>query len=393
MKSKLLATLAISATTLLSAEEPATTFTDAWKNGNVKGTIGTYLENTDSDSGNDFGWQTGYLKLKYETLRWNKLKLGAEAIGHVKLWADDDDKYDKDMESDRYGLSELYLDYLLTEKTSLRFGRWSNKGTHIDDGQSQGIKLTINEIENVEIIIGAINKFAEMDYDDMETFGRDSDSQDLGDYEGADGFMVFAEAKWSNDNLSLNPYIYHQGDYATIVGMDTDVKFALTDNIDVGTKLFAYNSFAGDSLETPEEDSSFNFTLEPYIKTGAFTYSVGYNEMGDVEDINKPAWFKDYLLGFDQDKAYGEDNLSCTFGRIKYKSGNWKGLIQYGMYEYGENEDKEINEFEAKVGYKFDKESLFAGFDAELRFFDVDYNNAAGNKDYQKVEARIRYKF
>ena len=63
------------------------TVEDAFKNGTIKGTIGSYFEYTEVSADNsDFGWQTMYLTFKYETLAWNNLKFGTRFFAHGQVY-------------------------------------------------------------------------------------------------------------------------------------------------------------------------------------------------------------------------------------------------------------------------------------------------------------------
>ncbi|MGL4854153.1 MAG: hypothetical protein ACRC37_02750, partial [Lentisphaeria bacterium] len=103
--------------------------------------------------------------------------------------------------------------------------------------------------------------------------------------------------------------------------------------------------------------------------------------------MNKPNWFRDYMVSFDQDRKYAEQNCSVYFGRLRYDAKQWAAWVQYGVYKHGVDQDKEARELEIQAQYKFES---VKGLDFNVRLFDVDFND--GN-DYQKVEARLRYRF
>lgn len=385
---------------------------EALTGGKIKGTIGTYFEHLDYDgqAKDSFGWQTGYLKLKYETQRWNGLKLGASLLAHTELYNDTDgdfkgnnvDAFDNDIE-EKYSIPELYLDWNFAGKTSLRLGRFNHKKfTHIDDAQSEGFYLQSKDIENLTLTFGAIREFAELDYDDGEDFGQKDGKQDLSNDakygRGSDDYLIFAEAKYEIDNLMINPYFMSQDDYAQVVGADIDVNGKINESITIGLKGKAYNvSPSGKMSDTM--DDAFCYSLAPYIKVGGFSAEIGYAEGdGDADDtkkaMNKPAWMRDYLTGFDQDKTFGKLSAQGASGqwvKLGYKTGGWKFHVAHGIFdndESGATDDSEINETEFIVGYKFDN-----GLDLQTRYFMVDYENNADHKDYDKVEVRLRYKF
>jgi hypothetical protein len=369
---------------------------DAFKNGKLKGTIGTYVEQTDADAdGKDFGWQTGYFMLKYETDSFKNLKLGMQFLGHSQIYndlQDGADKYESDIEQ-KFGMPELYLDYSFTDKTSLRAGRFNHqKLTHIDDAQSEGFYLLSKEIKNVQLILGAITQFAEMDYDDMEDFGQEDGKQDLSDdtyFADADDYLMFAEAtvKLPGELITLNPYFYTQDGYASVYGMDAKLA-AKTEDFGYGARANYYHV----SADNGEDDASV-YAFAPYVSVGPFELTVGHAQFDgdkDNEALNKPAWFKDYVVGIlDQDKSYGEQDCSVNFAKLAYKQGKFAAHVAYGDYEFDAAAGKAsgTQELEFQTTYKFTKQ-----FDANVRLFDVSYDNA-DTKDYQKVEARVRYTF
>ena len=148
----------------------------AFKEGKTKVQIGSYMEAIDKDErDSDKNWGTAYIDLKYETAEWNRLKLGIGFLGHHQLFSDADnggDPYDSDIETD-VAMPELYLKYLFGEDSSVVVGRYNHKKiSHIDDAQSEGAYIQFKEIDNVELVAGVMRKFAELDYDDGEDFGR-----------------------------------------------------------------------------------------------------------------------------------------------------------------------------------------------------------------------------
>ncbi|MGL4854154.1 MAG: hypothetical protein ACRC37_02755, partial [Lentisphaeria bacterium] len=262
-------------------------FADAFKNGKVSGEVGSYFETTGfkKDRSEDYGWQNVYMGLKYETAKWNNLKLGAQFFAHGKAFDDNSTKsngsYDKGYKTDieeNYALAELYLDWSITEKTNLRFGRFDHKQVlHIDDNQSEGFYLQSNEIENLTLALGAVTRFAEIDYDDLEGFGtwdKDADKQDLSnsvEYPDAWDFVAFVEAVYNNKNgVMVNPYLYMQDGYASVLGMESDFSTKLSDDLTIGTRLMAYNVFA----DKEGYEDAFVWGFEPYVKFSGFTFSV-----------------------------------------------------------------------------------------------------------------------
>ena len=213
--------------------EETETIEAAFKGGKFSGTIGNYFEfiareADDSDS----GWSSAYLTLKYETLSWNNIKFGARFWAHGELYNDHDDgttdPYETDIET-KFTLPEVYLNYGFFKTSSITVGRWNHKKvSHIDDAQSEGGFISFKEIENIEFIAGVMERFAEIDYDDSEDFGRTNDAQDLDSEDtygaGSSPILIFLEAKYKPiELLNVNPYFMYHNDYASVFGIDTSI--------------------------------------------------------------------------------------------------------------------------------------------------------------------------
>lgn len=379
----------LSANSVWADESQVSDLASAFKDGSTKITIGSYVEATDKEAdGKDTSWGTAFVDAKYETAEWNRLTFGVGFLGHHQLFSEADDgsdPFDKDIEQDA-AISELYLKYRVGEKSNVVVGRYNHKKiSHIDDSQSEGAYVQFKEIENLELIAGVMRKFAELDYDDGEDFGRESGSQDLTENDQTGDFLYFLEARadLADGLVKVNPYLMGQGDYATVTGLDTDLKLEMSENIDLGARLDMYNVFA----EVQGEDDSFNWAFAPYVKAGNFKFTLGYAQFGD--GMNKPNWLKDGLVGeLDQDKAYGERNCSAIFGKVRGDFGPFWAHVAAGQYDYDKGSLGDSSfELELQGGYKITK-----NLDVNLRLFDVSYDGI-DNKDYQKVEARLRCAF
>lgn len=387
----------------------ATAFADsdslpaAFTNGTLKGTVGTYMEYRDFAAPNrDFGWGTGYFYIKGESDRYYRTKIGVSFLRHVKLWNDEannKNNYRDDIE-ELWGIPELYLDIGLTEKskTSLRVGRWENKGTHIDDAQSEGFYLQSSEWTNFSFRVGGFRKFAELDYDDGEDFGRNNDSQVVGDDatfgSGAASWVFFAEAEAKCGFMELNPYLYVHDGYANVYGLDTDSKWDIGEDSKIGFRMDGYYVQAADSSGMGDGQAG---TIAPYITVGPVTVTVGCVRMGGSESnqsLNKPAWFADYLEPSDQLIPYSNmasmQDLQSLYAKIKYTKGAfWTHLAYFDCTCDSSKFGTANSVAEFQVGYNFGH-----GFDLNLRLFDCEFNGTGADAvDYQKAELLARYNF
>ena len=216
---------------------------------------------------------------------------------------------------------------------------------------------------------------------------RDRGKQDLTKDDETGDFLYFLEGRVSvsDDLLKVNPYLMGQEDYATVSGLDTDLKLELNDDMDAGLRVDMYNVFADEE----GQDDSFNWTVSPYVKAGALKFTVGYTQFGD--GMNKPSWLKDGLVGeLDQDTAYGQKDCSVVFGKVRADLSDSLWMhVAAGQYDYDMDAEAGDSSFELEWqgGYQISKNT-----DVNLRLFDVSYDNGT-DSDYQKVEARLRCKF
>jgi hypothetical protein len=372
------------------------TIEDAFKGGKISGAIGSYYEFVNRDADNaDYGWSNAYLTLKYETLSWKQLKMGARFFAHGQLYSDNEDgvtdPFDVDIES-QFTLPELYLDYALMEKTNITIGRWDHqKITHIDDNQSEGGYVQFKEIENLDVVAGIMRRFAEIDYDDGEDFGRNNDSQDL-DSEttygpGSSQYLYFLEGKYrAVDVINLNPYLMYHGDYASVYGIDNKIEVKMEDaGLAYGSDV---NYYHVDADITGRGDSN-NYVIAPFIDKKPVYLSVGYARFDDGNALIKPAWLRDYFLPVDQLATYGAPDSEDIFSKIKLTLGDfWTHFIYLDSnYATTASLGDGSQEYELQFGYKF-----FKSLDFNVRLFDVQFDNV-DDKDYQKIESHLCFKF
>lgn len=375
----------------------------AFTNGTLKGTVGTYMEYRDFAAPNrDFGWGSGYFYIKGESDRYYRTKVGASFLRHTRLWHDEDngkDNYREDIE-ELWGLPELYMDVGLTEgsRTSLRAGRWDNKGTHIDDTQSEGFYLHSAEWTNIFLRAGGFRKFAELDYDDGEDFGRNNDAQVVGDNAtfGPDAapWVFFTEANAKCGFAKLNPYLYIHDGYANVFGLDTDSSMEIGEDAKAGVRVDGYYVQADDAIGMDDGQAG---TLAPYLTVGPVTWTVGYIRMGGSESdqsLNKPAWFSDYLEPSDQLIPYSNmgsmQDMETAYTKVQYKhDAFWTHLAffqaAYDSSKYGTG--NHVTEFQ--TGYDFGR-----GLDMNLRLFHCEFEGSGSDAvDYNKAELLARYNF
>lgn len=369
------------------------TLEDAFKGGKISGTIGNYFEQVDKDNANNYGWSTVYAELKYKTAEWNRLSLGIAFFGHGDVYNDSEstsfDAFNADVEKE-FTMPELYLTAGLLEKSSVTVGRFDHrKVSHIDDVQSEGGYLSYNEIENLALNVGVMRRFAEIDYDDGEDFGRNNDAQDLDNTatfgQKSEPYLLFLDGTYkATDILTFKPYAMFQQGYASVYGIDTDLKLT-SGEVTYGSNFYYY--FV-DSKQATSDNASV-YAAAPYVKLGPVDALIGYAHFDDGLAFNRPTWLSDNLLPLDQIAGYGLTGSQVYFGKIKYTIGKFWTHVAAGLYDHdftaavGDG----IKEYEWQVGYNFTK-----SLSVNVRLFDVSYDKVS-SKDYQKIETHVAFKF
>lgn len=366
---------------------------EAFAQGKVSGAIGSYVEIKDREGGlENFDWTTAYLTLKYETAKYKGLSLGARFFAHSEVSQNSGNGvnyYDVDIEK-KYTLPELYLalDYL--ESSKVVVGRFDHrKISHIDDSHSEGGYIEFNELDFMDMRLGYMTRFAEIDYDDNEDFGRADAGQDLANGamygEDSEPYLLFFEGEMKPcEMLEVKPYIMYQDGYAGVYGLDAKVSKKL-EEVTIGTKMGIQHVKA----DLAGFDDATNFSLFPYVKMGGLKAIVGYAKFDDGNAMNRPYWVAETYSVMDQQLEYGAAGTEAYFVKVKYALEKvWAHVaIAKKSYDYAVSRGDEVIEYEFQTGYKFTK-----NFDINLRLFDVQYDKVDG-KDYQKLEGRLNFKF
>jgi hypothetical protein len=389
------AILSMAAASVSFANTPIT-LEEMLRDGKITTEVGSYFEQTNSKQADkDFGWANAYISLKYETMERKRVKAGVGFFAHSQLYSrseDGTDPFNTDVEKE-YTVPEVYLNWGFTEKSNVTLGRWNHKKvTHIDDAQSEGAYVNIKEIPDLELIAGFMTRFAEIDYDDSEDFGRTNDAQDLNSEAtygpGAEPYLLFLDPRYKvNDMLNLNPFAYYQHGYAGVYGLDTKVKHELkSSGITYGSD-FNYYHVVSDRSTQGDADV---WMIAPNIAKGPISIRMGVLNLDGGNSFNRPDWFAEYYAELDQTRPYGSNaDMELYFGRIKYSKDKFWTQLAYGDYSYDwkSTQGNGSKEMEWLTGYKFTK-----NLSADIRLFNVLYDDVV-DRDYKKVETFVRYTF
>lgn len=391
----------------------------------LKFQLGTYFEDKDyREADNDYGYITLWTSTKYQTGKMldDKLQLGVEVFTHTKVsnWdspGKPDNAFDNDIEKNWF-VPEAWLAYNFTDDNKLVLGRFNHKKiSHLDDTHSEGFYFESKYCDCVSFVFGGMTRFAEIDYDDGEDFGRKDNKQDLSHSRsyGSDSssWVFYFEGHMEpKEGVKFNPFVYHQDGYATLWGMDVNLEYRQCVHNAIGARL-SYNYVDAD---TGSENVVYNFgetaddlsdaqswAIAPYVQLGDWKFTIGHaNFDGDGDSssstaMNKPMWFADYLIGvLDQDNEYGAQNQTVDFAEIKWAPADaqWWVSTAAGEYKYGFDREARCTEMQLRSGYKFD-----SGLKCEARLIKVKYNTegAGGpdsdDADYNKVELLASFAF
>ncbi len=370
------------------------TVKEAFTKGNVSIIIGNYFEFTSADADNSsYGWSNAYLTLKHETLSWNRFKFGARFFAHGELYSDHDndttDPYRVDIEKN-VTLPEMYLSYGFLQDSIVTIGRWKNVG-HLDEKQSEGGYIRINEIEKLEILFGGITRFADIDYDDSENFGRNNNSQYLGSDRTygaeASSYLFFLEMTYQPiDLLKFNPFYLHHDNYANVVGLETHLVVEWEDyKIKYGVRII-YEHVDADIAGSSDADL---FVIIPHVKKGPVALGFSYQKYDDGNSLNHPLWAKDSFSLVDQVSA--KNNAGAQVFEYVIKFSTDKAWVSFAYanadYEASTSEGDGYEDYEFQVGY-----NITDNLKMNIRYFIVSFEHI-DNKDYDKIESHVKLTF
>ena len=241
------------------------------------------------------------------------------------------------------------------------------------------------------MVAGIMRRFAEIDYDDGEDFGRNNDAQDL-DSEAAFGagsaaYLIFLEVTYQAVNgLNLNPYIMHHDDYASVFGVDTVVEF---ENEETAFSYGADVNYYHVDANIAGSGNADNFMVAPFMNKDSVFWSAGYTRFSDGNALNRPSWLKENLLPVDQIATYGTADSEAVFTKVKLTIGDfWTHFIFADTnYDMTAGRGDGSQEYELQFGYKFTQ-----NLDLNIRLFDVRFDHI-DDRDYQKIETLARFNF
>lgn len=382
-------------------------FDDAFANGTFMGMIEFMPVWVDRDNvqNDPYHFGTTAFTLNYKTAMWQGFSAGIETVAHTTVWDSDDDmrKNELDMGLGTYKsavLSELYLSYTYDMATAT-VGRWDSKSlshandwnlmgsTHLNGNKAEGANLMLCPYEEVEVLVGAVSKINEADWDNILEW---VDVEDFGNAD-ADEWIYFGELKLDVvDGLMVNPYVYLHDDDANIYGVDVLGAYEMED-MTIGARAHIYN--VDDDTDLPGVEDATVWGIVPNLTIDQFDFELGYVQFDDDNANNQPFWFADYLVWVtDQDRPYGQNDCDVWLGKAQYNAEEWWVSLAVAVYNwegFGANDDPSEVEYELWAGYDVTTNLEVMGGVMIVRTNDDAEN--IGWVDYERVEGRVRYKF
>ncbi|NCD33455.1 MAG: hypothetical protein EOL87_08585 [Spartobacteria bacterium] len=377
-----------------AAEEGRDVFDSFIRDGKYSGSVGVaanLIEMKDSgQSGAGLMW--GFVDMKYETPEIYGLKLGVWWLGAKNIWENHAGDYDSvfKQESD---LRNLYGTWTAPEtKTSLQAGRFKMKPSPVLDGCAhQAVQLAVEDLELVQVYIGAANRWINNSRTDMEAKGISGwddisvGGQDAGD-EVVNGLLVFSPAK----GLSIAPYVTHQTDLMTVLGCSADYSYDISSESSVDFQgIYArYGNNVPESVAPDYDDCVHSWLL--HVAWNYDIYTVGAGTFGLSDNKGEVS------IGiFDTFDPMTEDSS------IIYDANNHASLYYVdasidlnrveitAAYGYGDNQAIDCQSNEIDMNFTFHLTTSVA-LEAYLA-----WNNYSDGKvaDYTQMGTSLTYRF
>lgn len=386
-------------TSLLSANETSSPQSEWFAKERFSGLLSFFYEekdyHKDATTKENEGFSVFTLRLKYEAPRFHNFDFGLELFANQHVH-DHNGRYRTDFEgAQKLAVPVAYLRYHFNEKLSLTAGRYLHKKiSAINDGWSEGAYLRWKENDELDFHLGFSLRFADIDYDDLEDFGRRNNAQDFSEDkfygEDSDNFVLWGSSriKIYNKQVQVKPFFNYQDRYSFVPGYELTGKFKLANENTFG---FSHIAYYVEDLRIAEQESSYHLRIDPYYRFSHFELGLLLARYG--QGLSKPRHLRTYT---ELDQAFHEADTEeaavDAYGiKFAYRLGKFYThyFFSYWTSNPSDTDDKiETYEQEIKAKYKITKE-----IDIELRLMDLDFKEDNEFNDYQKVEIRCRWYF
>ncbi len=349
----------------LAAAQDAETIDDAFKMGSLKGKLGLFYQHEEDGGVDDTKLVNGFIELSYKTGYWNGLQLNTKLLHNLEAWDDDDAN---DTHPEYYGdgldgaVKEFHVKYKFMNSWA-KVGRHKTAKTPLMDGDShEGLTLGVGEWEDAGVSVSAavLNRWInDLAWDD----GVD-EWEDINEPGGAfaDGasllYLLQADVDVAPGVLSVNPYLMHQSDAATVVGIQGIARHELEEGSVHGT-LDYYKIW--NKLDGANQADSQAWKAYLGGEMAGLSAGAGYLHYSDIDpgesQLASEEWLDD-LKGFEEGGMKG-DNANVWWLDLGHKWDAFKGSLQYGEKQEDNKDDYE--EWSVKLGYDIGK-NLAANF-------------------------------
>ena len=375
---------------LLSTSVFASTIDEAFKNGEVEGSISLYSQSvkfkkTDSDTRN-YGYGNGNLTLGYTTGDFYGFNLKTEAKGNLKLWEKHKhDRKDKAPFENNALITQAYIQYELADVISAKAGRYEGEFEWLSDYQ-QGAVVEILPIPDTVVALAYSNRKAESGIDVSEDFKK-------ANQKAKDGVYLVDIKNNSIEDLTINPYYYNIKDITSFYGLklelDNDYFGAIAHYAKSNAKNGAQLLEDG-NLEDVKDGSILH--LEATAKIEDFGASLGFIKTRKENGVAGMDLFGDSINPFeDGEQVYGENARTIYAGLAYSIAGVDLGLL-YGITKYNDGNDKyKEKELNLGVGY-----NVTDNLNVSAMYVNVKNNNKKDDvleNNYNKYIAAVEYSF
>ncbi|WP_026803305.1 Opr family porin [Aliarcobacter lanthieri] len=370
-----------------SAFSDSITIDDAFKNGEVEGTVALYgqkIKSKDHSIANDLAYGNGHLRLAYTTDSFYGFNAKIEAKGNLKLGEKHKRDYKDGAPFENNALfTQAYLQYELDNFISIKAGRYEGEYEWLTDYQ-QGAVAEILAIPDTVVALGYSNKKAESGIDLSEDFHK-PELTDKGVY------FIDIQNK-SIDTITFNPYYYEMPDFGRFYGLkaifDADY-FGITAQYaksNADNTQYTFEDENGNSYLDDLEDGSIAH-IEGIVKIEDFEVFAGYAKTDKDGGANMIASFGDTISPFeDGDYVYDPDAKTWYIG-ANYSIAGVELSALYGITKHGIGSDLKTKELNLSIGYGI-TDSLGVSF----MYVNVDNKNF-DEVDYNKYIAAVEYNF
>lgn len=398
-KRTLILAMALASTQTYAAEN----FSDAFKQGQLKGQIKSYYFDEDYDSNdnadNNIWANGGYVS--YKTERFKGLSFGTTfQTSHVTSIDDPADKFKKTMNARGSVMSESYLSFQFGN-TNFKGGRQylslpliKGSGSRLIKESFEAYEITNTDLPKTLVSFAKVNKYqTRTDKVTKNTnaatfYNDDVQRGDVGGFYdiGTDGALSFYLKNNSIENLNL------QAHYVDFIDEVKDVYIDATYRFETKFKPFIAAQYYGSNYDESAREDSKLLGYKAGVSIDGYNLHAAYTTVDDEGSV---------IRGIGEAATASFTNSSQTSGNYHAGTDSW----QIGVSKKFNNlkvklshtdSDNPISKYQlkqtyAEIGYKLS--GAFQGCSTSIRYTIYDFGTDADAKDKDEIRAKFFYSF